>query len=297
MTARRLENVGRAVAGLFIAAFVLAPFAMTLLASVTPDAALISRPPAWFSQGFSLDNYLYILTGAVPAQYQVDASRSFSMVSQEIRQLPVGMVNSMIASLAVMVVNVTLGSMAAHALGRLQFRGKRVALNVIMASRLIPAVALAIPFFGLMQDLRLTNNLLSLVLIYSALTLPVTILFLTASFLRVDRAIEEAAQIDGLNPMQILLRIVVPLSRPALVGAALFSFMLSYSEFLFGLLLVTQQSNRTLPVMLASVSVNPDVSLGLITAGIVLGITPTLVVIVPIWRFMLRGLAEGALKD
>lgn len=297
MTARRLEGVGRAVAGLFVAAFVLAPFAMTLLASVTPDAALISRPPAWFSHGFSLDNYLYILTGAVPAQYQVDASRSFSMVSQEIRQLPVGMVNSMIASIAVMIVNVTLGSMAAHALGRLRFRGKRLALNVIMASRLIPAVALAIPFFGLMQDLRLTNNLLSLVLIYSALTLPVTILFLTASFLRVDRAIEEAAQIDGLNPIQILLRIVVPLSRPALVGAALFSFMLSYSEFLFGLLLITQQSNRTLPVMLASVSVNPDVSLGLITAGIVLGILPTLVVIVPIWRFMLGGLAEGALKD
>jgi multiple sugar transport system permease protein len=81
-----------------------------------------------------------------------------------------------------------------------------------------------------------------------------------------------------------------------MVGAGLFAFMLSYSEFLFGLRLTTNESVRTLPVTLASVSVNPDVSLGLITAGIVLGVLPTLIVIVPVWRYMVRGLAEGATK-
>lgn len=288
---------GKGAGILVLVSFVLAPFAMTLLASMTPDAALISRPPSWFSHGFTLDNYRYILTGEVPAQYlTTDGSRSFSMISEEIRRLPHSMLNSTVVALVVMTINLVFACAAAYAIGRLKFRGKLASFNFLMGSRLIPAVAIAIPYYGLMQSLALTNNLLALILIHVAMTLPFSILFLIASFRRIDRSIEEAAQLDGLNPLQTLVRIVIPLARPALVGAALFSFMLSYSEFLFGLLLASNQDVRTLPVTLASVAVNPDVSLGLITAGIVLGIAPTLLVIVPIWRFMIRGLAEGATK-
>jgi multiple sugar transport system permease protein len=171
-----------------------------------------------------------------------------------------------------------------------------MALNAIMASKLIPVVAIAIPYYALMQQFALTDNLLSLVLIHSALTLPITVLFLAASIRRIDRTIDEAARLDGLNPVQILCRVILPLARPSLVGAALFAFMLSYSEFLFALLLASNQSVRTLPVTLASVSVNPDVSLGLITAGVVVGIAPTLLLIVPIWKLMISGLVEGATK-
>ena len=88
----------------------------------------------------------------------------------------------------------------------------------------------------------------------------------------------------------------MPVAAPSIVGAGLFAFMLSYCEFLFGLLLATNQSVRTMPVTMASVSVNPDVSLGLTCAGIILGILPTLLVIIPVWRYMIRGLAEGATK-
>lgn len=290
--------MAKLVGVLLLLSFVLAPFAMTLLASVTPDRALLSRPAHWFSHGLTLDNYRYLFTGELPSQYQVSAgSRSFSMVSEEIQHLPASMLHSAVVALVVMIVNVVLGSMAAYALARLRFGGKKPAFNFIVGSRLIPAVALAVPYYGLMQTFKLINSLLSLVLIYTALTLPFTILLLVASFRRIDRSIEEAAQVDGLNPGLVLLRIVIPLAKPALVGAALFSFMLAYSEFLFGLLLATNQESRTLPVTLASVSVNPDVSLGLITAGVVVGVLPTLLVIVPIWRFMIRGLAEGATKS
>jgi multiple sugar transport system permease protein len=297
-TSRPWIRVGQVTGALLLMAFVLAPFLMTLLASITPDRAMISRPAHWFSEGFTFDNYRYLFTGALPDQYAVaDGQRSFSMVSQEIQHLPTSMANSALVALVVMVINVVFGSMAAYAIGRLRFRGKALWFNFIMGSRLIPVVALAVPYYGLMQTLDLTNTLFSLVLIYASLTLPFTILLLVASFRRIDRAIEEAAQVDGLNPGQILLRIVLPLSKPALVGAALFAFMLSYSEFLFGLLLTTNADTRTLPVMLASVSVNPDVSLGLITSGVIIGVLPTLLVIIPIWRFMLRNLSEGAVKS
>jgi ABC-type glycerol-3-phosphate transport system permease component len=295
---RFAASSAKLLGALLLLSFVLAPFAMTLLASLTPDRALLSRPARWFSQGLTFDNYRYLFTGELPSQYQVSAGgRSFSMVSEEILHLLTSMLHSAEVAVVVMIINLLLGSMAAYALARLRFAGKKLVFNFIVGTRLIPAVALAVPFYGLMQTMKLINNLLSLVLIYTALTLPFTILLLVASFRRIDRAIEEAAQIDGLNPGQVLLRIVVPLTKPALVGTALFSFMLSYSEFLFGLLLTTNSDSRTLPVTLASVSVNPDVSLGLITAGVIVGVLPTLLVIVPIWRFMIRGLAEGATKS
>jgi multiple sugar transport system permease protein len=292
--------VGSAARYLWIAVllvFVLTPLLVTLLASITPDKAIISQPAHWFTSGFNIDNYLYILTGKLPSQYAAETGqRTMGMVSQEIRHLPASMLHSSVVSLLVMVIDLVLGALAAYALVKMRFRGKGMVLNFILGTRLIPVVALAIPYYELMQQFKLTNTLTSLVIMYVGLTLPFTVLILCVAFRQVDRSIEEAAQLDGLNPLQILVRIVVPVAAPSMVGAGLFAFMLSYSEFLFGLLLTTNESVRTLPVTLASVSVNPDVSLGLITAGIVLGVLPTLIVIVPVWRYMVRGLAEGATK-
>jgi multiple sugar transport system permease protein len=300
VTTRAQQRVGSAVHYAWIAillVFVLTPLLVTLLASLTPDKAIISKPARWFTSGVNVDNYLYILTGKLPSQYAAEAGqRTMSMVSQEIRHLPTAMLHSAVVALVVMVIDLILGAPAAYALVKMRFKGRGMALNFILGSRLIPVVALAIPYYELMQQLRLTNTLTSLVIIYVGLTLPFVVLILCVAFRQIDRSLEEAAQLDGLNPLQILIRIVVPVSAPSIVGAGLFAFMLSYSEFLFGLLLATNQSVRTLPVTLASVSVNPDVSLGLITAGIVLGVLPTLIVIVPVWRYMIRGLAEGATK-
>jgi ABC-type glycerol-3-phosphate transport system permease component len=277
--------------------FVLTPLLVTLLASITPDKAIISQPAHWFTSGFNIDNYLYILTGKLPSQYTAEAGqRTLGMVSEEIRHLPASMLHSTVVALLVMAIDLVLGALAAYALVKMRFGGKGMVLNFILGSRLIPVVALAIPYYELMQQFNLTNTLTSLVIMYVGLTLPFTVLILCVAFRQVDRSLEEAAQLDGLNPLQILVRIVVPVAAPSMVGAGLFAFMLSYSEFLFGLRLTTNESVRTLPVTLASVSVNPDVSLGLITAGIVLGVLPTLIVIVPVWRYMVRGLAEGATK-
>jgi len=277
--------------------FILTPFLVTLLASITPDKAIVVRPAQWFSYGFSVDNYRYILTGELPQQYVADeGQRTMSMVSQEIRHLPNAMLRSALVALLVMAIDLVLGAPAAYALTRLRFRGKDAVLNFILGSRLLPVVALAIPYYTLMQRFYLTNTLTSLVIMYVGLTLPFVVLILCAAFRQLERSIEEAARLDGLNPLQILIRIAVPISAPSMVGAGLFAFMLSYCEFLFGLLLAPSEKIRTLPVTLASVSVNPDVSLGLITAGIILGVLPTLIVIVPVWRYMVRGLAEGATK-
>ncbi|MGH2359503.1 MAG: ABC transporter permease subunit, partial [bacterium] len=104
------------------------------------------------------------------------------------------------------------------------------------------------------------------------------------------------AQLDGASRWAILRRVMLPLALPSLVGAGLFAFMLSYSEFLFALLVTTSEYSRTLPVTLASVASNPDVSWSLLSAGTTLAVLPALILVWPIWRYMVRGLVSGSLN-
>jgi ABC-type glycerol-3-phosphate transport system permease component len=120
------------------------------------------------------------------------------------------------------------------------------------------------------------------------------VLILTLYFRGIPVEIEEAARIDGCGPFDVLWRVTIPLALPSLIGTGLFAFMLSYSEFLFALLITTSIKTRTLPVILGSVSWNPDITWSLLSASIILGLIPTLILVVPVWRYMVKGLAAGA---
>ena len=108
--------------------------------------------------------------------------------------------------------------------------------------------------------------------------------------------IDEAAQVEGASPWQVLRDIMLPLSTPSLVGAGLFAFMLAYSEFLFALFITTSRERRTLPVILGALSANTDVSWSMLMASITIGVIPTLLLAFPVWRFMVRGLTSGAVR-
>jgi multiple sugar transport system permease protein len=218
------------------------------------------------------------------------------MISQEVRLVPRAVLNSFIVAFAVMVVNCLVGSLAAYPFARLRFAAKTPIFFFITMSRLIPTVALAIPYYLIVQKLDLLDTYWALITIYSVLTLPFTILILTLYFRGLPEEIEEAAQLDGCSPFQTLVRIVVPLALPSLIGTGLFAFMLSYSEFLFGLLITQSIKTRTLPVILATVSWNPDVTWGLTSASIAIGLIPTLLLVFPVWRYMVRGLVAGGVQ-
>jgi ABC-type glycerol-3-phosphate transport system permease component len=102
--------------------------------------------------------------------------------------------------------------------------------------------------------------------------------------------------VEGASPWRVLRDITIPLSFPSLVGAGLFAFMLSYSEFLFALFITTTRERRTLPVVYAALSTNVDVSWSMLMASIALGLVPTVLLAFPVWRFMVRGLTEGGVR-
>jgi multiple sugar transport system permease protein len=280
---------------ILLAVFWFAPFVLVLLGSVLPEVNLLSFPPHWFADPPSLATYNYIFTGTVPESYEQRGALR-SMVSTEVRDVPRAIFNSVVVATAVMFVNLILGSLAAYAYARIRFPGRRTAFTFVLMSRLIPAVALAVPYYLIVQWAGLLNSYWALILIYSVLTLPFTTLVLTLYFKGIPPEVDEAAQLEGASPWRVLRDITLPLSLPSLVGAGLFAFMLAYSEFLFGLFITTSRERRTLPVILGSLSVNTDVSWGMLMASIAIGLIPTLLLAFPVWRFMVRGLTAGSVR-
>lgn len=145
-----------------------------------------------------------------------------------------------------MIINLVIGSVAAYTFSRLQFRGKTSTFNFFLGSRLIPVIAVAIPYYVIIQTMGLLDTHISLILVYLALTIPFSIWFLTLYFNGIPQDFEDAALIDGCSRFQALVRIVIPMSLPGFVAAAAFSFMTSYNEFLFALFNpVHRKSDRT----------------------------------------------------
>ncbi len=271
------------------------PVLLTLVGGIIPEKVLLSVPPRLFSMKPTLSYYKYIFTGKVPEAYE-ERGALRAMVSEEARLIPRAMLNSATVALAVMAMNMVFGSMAAYAFARIRFRGKSLTFMGIIMCRLVPASALVVPFYLIIQALGLLDTKLALILVHTLLTLPFTVLILTMFFRRVPVEIEESAVVDGAKPLQVFWKITLPLSASSMVATGLFSFMLSYSEFMYSLVLGGSQRSRTLPVVMTSLIYNPDMIWGMLMSGVFLALIPSLILAILVWKFVVENIILGAMK-
>jgi multiple sugar transport system permease protein len=271
------------------------PVFLTLIGGVVPEKALLTIPLRLFSAKPTVAYYRYIFTGVIPAAFE-ERGATRSMVSPEARLIPRAMLNSSAIAIQVMAVNMVFGSMAAYAFARIRFRGKQPTFMGIIMCRLVPASALVVPFYLIVQGLGLLNTMLALVLVHSLLTLPFTVLIMAMFFRKIPVEIEEAAVVDGAAPLQTFWRITLPLSAASLVATGLFAFMLSYSEFMYSLVLGGSERSRTLPVVMSSLIYNPDMIWGMVMAGVFLTLIPSLVLAIVVWKFVVENIILGASK-
>jgi multiple sugar transport system permease protein len=272
--------------------FVAGPFVWMAVASTLGENELLKRPPNLIPQNPTTDNYRYVFTGQIPQSYEVKGQLR-SRISQEARLIGPALKNSMIVAIVVMAINLLLGTAAAYTFARIGFRGKLLGYNFILASRLMPAMAIAIPYYIIIQSIKLLDTYLALILVYTALTLPFTIWFLTLYISNIPREMEDAGMVDGCTRFQALRRIVVPMMAPGLVAAAAFAFMTSYNEFLFARFLTQSIASQTGPVVIASISGNPDASYSLISVCITLGLIPPLILAITMRKWLTEGLSAN----
>jgi multiple sugar transport system permease protein len=297
MTRRAPWRTGLLVlAGIVLALGIVLPFAFALSASLQTESQLIKRPPPVVAMPPTIDNYRYVFTGKVPQAYAQRALLRGS-VTQDARVLPKGLRNSTIVALGTVLMNLILGTFAAYTFARVRFRGRQVAFTFILASRLLPTMAVAIPIYAILRRLDLLDSKLGLVAIYSAFTLPFTIWVLTMYFRSLPPEMEEAARVDGCTRFGALRYVALPLAAPGLAAVAAFSFLFSYSEFPFALFTTSTTNAKTIPVMVSSISVNPDASYTLVAVGIVLSIFAPILFALVFRRYITKGLVASLTRS
>ncbi len=291
-TKRNLNALLLNFLALLLIIYIAAPFLWMAIASFQGENELLKRPPSIIPQNPTLDNYNYVFTGKIPTAYEVKGQLR-SRISQEARLIAPALKNSFTVAGSVMLINLLIATPAAYSFARIAFKGKRPAYNFILASRLMPAMAIAIPYFVIVQTLKLMDTYLALILIHLALTLPFTIWFLSLYISNIPREMEDASLVDGCTPFQSLIRIVAPMMAPGLVAAAAFAFMTSYNEFLFARFVTQSIKSQTGPVVIASIAGNPDASYSLISVCITLGLIPPLILAISMRKWLTEGLSAS----
>jgi raffinose/stachyose/melibiose transport system permease protein len=207
------------------------------------------------------------------------------------------MVNSVIVTGGTVIVVCVLGYLLAYGIQQLHVRGGRLIVGVFAVSLFLPVQLLLIPLYLLEIHAGLLNNYWSLILPYAAAGLPFAVIFLAAYLRSVPREIEEAAIVDGCGSLQVLWRVMVPLSRPAFATVVIFQFLNSWNEFLLAMTMIQSDSRRTLPVGILNFFQTYNVTnYAYIFAALTMSAVPIIAVFVVFQRQFIGGLTAGAVK-
>jgi multiple sugar transport system permease protein len=209
---------------------------------------------------------------------------------------PVWIRNSALVSVITTFLSVLVSSLAAYSLARLRFRGRWFISRSVLFSYLVPRTILFIPLFSILQFLRLTDSLAGLVVSYLTFMVPFCTWLLVGYFASVPREVEECGLIDGCTRAQVLFRITLPMALPGIITATIFSFTLSWNEFLYPLVFNTSSLRQVVPVGISDLQYGDVIIWGKIMAAGVVFSLPLILIYYPIQRFLVGGMTAGAVK-
>lgn len=204
--------------------------------------------------------------------------------------------NSVIVAGSTTIVCVIVGCLAAYPLARLRIRYKRVILLSILAVAMFPQISIAGPVWRILRTLGWLNTYQGLIIPYLALTLPLTVWILANFFKQLPMELEEAARVDGAGLLEILTKVIMPLAAPGVFTAALLTFIYSWNEFFFALLIMTERGVQTLPVGIALFPGEYTMPWGEISAASTIATIPLIVLVLFFQKRIIAGLTAGAVK-
>ena len=267
------------VFGMLAAALFVAPVATAVLSTFKPPAEARLPPlPPWPTTGVSVQSYVSL--DSFGAGFWHSA------------------LNSLTVAVATAVVSAVVALLAGYGFSRHRFPLRGVCFVLILATIMIPFQSIATPIFLILSTLGLQNSLVGLTLVYVTLQLTFSVFMMRNSFDAIPKEIEEAARMDGANSWQLLVLTLLPLVWPGVVTVCLFAFLNSWNEFFGALVLLTDQSKFTLPIMVTAVQSGRfgAIDWGAVQAGVTVMMIPCLVLFILLQRFYIRGLTAGAVK-
>ncbi|HLC42750.1 MAG TPA: carbohydrate ABC transporter permease [Methylomirabilota bacterium] len=204
--------------------------------------------------------------------------------------------NSFIVAATTTGLSLGIGSLAAFALARLGFGGKRILLGVALAISMFPPISIVSPLYLVIRALGLRDTWWALVVTHTTFALPLTLWILTSFFREVPGELYRAAQLDGCTPLGAFRRVLLPLATPGLAAAAILVFIFSWNEFLFALTFTTTEASRTVPVGIALFPGLHEVPYGELAAASLVVTVPIILLVLFFQRRIVEGLTAGAVK-
>lgn len=270
---RRIEFILTYLALAVAIVLSLFPLFWIFLTSIKPRSLTFAIPPAWIFSP-TLENYEQVLIYGSFTQF---------------------FTNSLIVALGTTAIAVVVGTLAAYAFARFKFRGSSRFQMLVLIPQIIPPITIIIPLFVLFRSVNLIDRTPTLIFTYLSFTIPLAI-WMMAGFIRdVPRELEDAALIDGASRWQVMWKVVFPLVAPGLAATAILCFIYSWNEFLYAVIL-TGRNAKTLPVAITGFITNRDILWGRIAASGSMVLLPVLVFALSVQRYLVRGLAKGAIK-
>jgi multiple sugar transport system permease protein len=261
----------------FFLVFLVGPFYWMLITALKPDSELYdgSKSPLYVATP-SLDHFLYLL----------QKTDFLTWIG-----------NTMLVATLSTAIALVMGVPAGYALARLRFRGSELVGTAIFVTYLVPSSLLFIPMVEVMASIGMDDNIWALVIVYPTFLVPFVTWLMSGYFRTIPAELEECARIDGLTRLGSMLRIALPLARPGILSAGIFSFTLSWNEFIYALTLVTASSERTIPVGVLVQLTRADFYFwGPLMAGALLGSVPVALVYSFFVDQYASGLTAGAVK-
>jgi ABC-type glycerol-3-phosphate transport system permease component len=266
----------QALASVLILFLALAPFIWMFVVSLTPEEEHFAQGVRYFPDRPTIANYFRIYTG-------VPFGRAF--------------VNSIIVAVSVTSLTIVVSSLAAYGFARFRFAGRQALIICLLLIYMLPSVVLLVPLLIIFRSAGLINTYLALILAESTHAVPFAVWLLTGYFQSLPAVLEEAALVDGATPVSVLIRVVMPLAIPGLIAAGLFVFIASWNNFLFAFMLTSGEQVRTLPVLLRMfIGGEAGLYWGAVMAGSVMSTVPVALAFLFFQRYLMRGLAAGAVK-
>ena len=269
---KRLGVSASALVLTVIAVVMLLPMLWMAFTSIKPDSAIFSKTPLQWPADLTGDHYANLFT-------QFHFGTSF--------------VNSTVIAIVTVAVSVVVGGLASYGFARYPWRGSGVALALLMVARMVTPAALVVPLYVIMQTLGLLNSVTGVIVGVTVLNLPFVIWILKPFFETVPREIEEAAELDGLSPLTVFFRIVLPLARPGIMTAVLYSFLAGWTDLLFPMTFITDDEVMPLTSSLLQMQTGYKIYWGELMAGGVVLTLPAVILCFALQRYLLRGLRTG----
>lgn len=269
-----LAQIAKYLFLIFFTLIAIAPIVWAAISSFKTYAEINSSALSWPSS-FRLDNYRAAFRYAPIAKY---------------------FLNSVIIVGCSVLVTVALVAMCAYIISRFRFKLKTVIVLLISASLMLPAQAISQPLFAIFQKLHIFDTKLGLIIVYSAMGIPMSFFVMVSYYKTISPALEESAYIDGASFLQAFFSIILPLAKPGLVTIALLQFINTWNEFYFALMLTSGDSARTVPIALNYYMGTFANNYSALFAAVVMTVLPTIILFIVLQRQVVESLTAGAVK-